>query len=182
MKLHRIICTLAIAPFFATGSYAFMCPSTFNQIDFGDTIAQVEQQCGKADKTESMEAPDDNQPQQWDYYLEQSTPNHALMLVQQENTTLKATFAFDAQGNLVNISINGVGVGSTNNCGGSNISIGDTRKQVEAACGKPSFVNKQAPSPVQATAQGANMQVTMTYNSNPPVTLVFRNGKLAEKR
>lgn len=179
MKSYGMMLTLALTALSVTGSYGFMCPSTFNQVNMGDTIAQVEQQCGKADIVTKTDMPN-NQPQQWDYYLQASSTSNNMFTQEQTAGTLKTTFAFDAAGKLVNISVNGTGVGTSSNCG-TPVSIGDTRQSVEAACGKPSFINSQTP-PAAADDNDANKQIEWTYNSTPPVTLIFREGKLAEKK
>lgn len=179
MKKKLLTFILVTTPFISCTSYAFFCPNNFNQIDFGDSIAQVEQQCGKADATTESEAPD-NSPQEWNYYLQQSTSIGTMPQAQQAEGSLKTSFAFDGQGKLINISINGVGVASTSNCG-SPVSLGDSRKSVESACGKPTFVNKQTPT---SNSQGdeKDKQVEMTYKGSPTVTLIFRDGRLVEKR
>ena len=179
MNMKLIVSILISTSFLSSSCHAFFCPNNFNQIDYGDSIAQVEQQCGKADSTAEAEAPD-NSPQEWTYYLQQSNSVNNMPQAQQAEGSLKTSFAFDSQGKLVSISVNGIGVASTSNCG-SPVSIGDSRKSVESTCGKPTFVNKQAPS---SSSQGAdkNKQVEMTYKGSPAVTLVFRDGRLAEKR
>lgn len=182
MKSNGIVFALALIVLPVTGSYGFMCPSTFNQVQIGDTISQIEQQCGKADIVTKADLPN-NQPQQWDYYLQPSSTSNNMFTQSETTGTLKTTFAFDAAGKLVNITVNGTGVGTSSGCG-SPVSIGDTRQSVEAACGKPSFINSQTPAPAPAGAddKDANKQIEWTYNSNPPVTLIFREGKLVEKK
>lgn len=182
MKSYVRIFSLALTALATTGSYGFMCPSTFNQINIGDTITQVEEQCGKPAMVNKSDLPN-NQPQQWDYYLQPANSSNNMFTAAQTQGTLKTTFAFDASGTLVNITVNGTGVGTSSNCGGT-VSIGDSRKSVEAACGKPSFINSQTPAPTAAGTddKDANKQIEWTYQSTPPVTLIFREGKLAERR
>jgi hypothetical protein len=76
---------------------------------------------------------------------------------------------------------------STTVCGRT-INVGDSREVVQSACGKPSFINKQDQDATPGELSDAlgkpvpPMQVTtFTYNSNPPKTLTFENGKLTEK-
>lgn len=171
---------LTSALLFSPLSFAFMCPTTFNQIDFGNTVAQVEQLCGPPAKKELTDGPDTS-PQEWNYYLPQQNNYNPNGNAQ---GTLKSTIALDSQGRVVNITVNGISVSSMNNCG-SVISIGDSRQAVESACGKPGFINKTSPTGSTAAiqaAEDANKQVELTYNSSPPVTLIFRQGVLAEKR
>jgi hypothetical protein len=178
MKKSLVLCAIT-APLLCTYSYAFFCPTNFSQINYGDTIAQVEQTCGKADKTVTKDAPE-KVPQEWDYFLNQAAPTNTLAPAQ---GTSKTALTFDASGKLVNITVNNVGIGSINTCGAP-VSIGDSMESVEAACGKPGFVNKQQttqPAP-GSPASEENKEVAMTYNSTPPVTLVFIGGKLTEKK
>lgn len=182
MKLNHTLFFSIVMPFLAGNCFALTCPNNFNVINIGDSIAQVEQLCGKADKTETADGPD-NSPQDWDYYFPPTTPSPTLtnLAVQQQSTgSLKATFSFDASGKLVNMMVNGISVSSTSGCG-SSVSLGDSRKSVESACGKPSFISKQNTGN-NAQSDNANKQVEMTYMSNPPVVLIFRDGKLADKR
>lgn len=176
MKIKPIFFILFFSSLHASSSYAFFCPNGFNQISFGDSAAQVEQACGKPDKTVTTDAPDTS-PQEWNYYIPQQTSMNPMIQAHQGEASLKATFAFDGQGKLVNISVNGIGVSSASNCG-SPVSIGDTQKQVEAACGKPSFVVKQTPSSGQSA--DTPKQVEWTYSSPKPAKLIFRNGTLAD--
>ena len=95
----------------------------------------------------------------------------------QAQGTLKTSFTFDANGKAVNISVNGIGVGATTICG-NNLQLGDTRDTVKAACGTPTLINKQTASPEKPSIK----VVEFTYKSTPPVTLIFENGKLKEKK
>jgi len=182
MNLNHTFIISTLMTFISGNCYALLCPNNFNQINIGDSIAQVEQLCGKADKTETVDGPD-NSPQDWNYYFPPTTPSPTLtnLALQQQTTgALKATFSFDAKGTLVSIMVNGVSIGSSKDCG-TTISLGDSRKSVESACGKPSFVSKQGTGN-SAQSNEANKQVEMTYMSNPPVVLIFRDGNLADSR
>ena len=169
---------LIITPLLSTTGHAFLCPTNFNQINFGDPQASVEELCGKPDKSVTTDVPD-NSPQEWNYYLRPAATVNTMPQAQQAQGTLKTSFAFDAAGSLINISINGVGVASTSDCG-SPISLGDSRKSVEAACGQASMITKQTPS--GPANQEAKKQIENSYNSTPPVTLIFEDGKLTDKR
>ena len=83
--------------------------------------------------------------------------------------------AFDANGKVINISVNGIGVGSTMVCG-QTIQLGDTATTVKSTCGNPNFINKQDATP--GTMQTSDKVTTFTYNTNPPVKLIFKNGEL----
>lgn len=167
--------TLLVTP---TLSFAFFCPSNFNQIDYGNSPEQVVQQCGKPDKESFREVKPEG-PQEWSYYVPQAVATQNSGTTQ---GTLKTQVTFDENGKAINISVNGIGVGSSTICGNT-IQLGDTRDSIKAVCGNPSFISKAEPS----TNGGVDpLQITkiteFTYNSNPPVTLVFENGILKEKR
>ncbi|HLB43040.1 MAG TPA: hypothetical protein VJN02_09390 [Gammaproteobacteria bacterium] len=163
-------------------SYAFFCPNNFNQINFGDTIAQVQQQCGTPAKQETKEiTPETQGPQEWNYYIPRT---YTLSATDQPKTTLKTQITFDSNGKAINISVNGLGVPSTDVCGGI-IQLGSNQDAVKAACGNPSFINtQQNPAPSNGTGMQTqkNKMTEFTYNANPPVTLTFENGILTGKK
>lgn len=163
-------------------SFAFFCPNNFNQIDFGMTVDQVIQICGKPDAMKESTQQNDNVPQEWSYFIPQTVGMGGS--VQNPQGTLKTTMVFDDKGKAINISVNGIGVGATAICGGTNIQLGDDKDRIKAACGEPSFVNKQtAAANPAAAAQDATKVVELTYSSiTPPVTLVFENGLLKDKK
>ena len=187
MKLTRCL-TLIFAFIFPISSYAFFCPTNFNQINVGDSIDQVTTQCGKPTTQETKEQAGEV-AQEWSYYISQTV---ATATTDQAQGTLKTQITFDASGKAVNISVNGIGVGSTTVCGQTTIQLGDTREAIKAACGDPVFIRKQdtttPPSgPQQPTntlgqPQPSTKITTFTYSSNPPVTLTFENGKLTGKQ
>lgn len=166
------ICIISLAP---TLSYAFFCPNNFNQIDFGFTTEQVIAQCGKPDKEESKDVTPEG-PQEWNYYIPQTVATTGIN--QQKQGTLKTQMTFDSEGKAINISVNGIGVGSTTICGVP-VQLGDTRDQIKSACGDPTLVNNQftsqnAPKPKKVSIY--------TYNSNPPGVLTFEDGILTQKQ
>lgn len=161
-----------------TVSSAFFCPTNFNQIYYGQTPDQVMQQCGKPDvQQNSVEKPEG--PQQWEYLIPQTVTNRALQSVQ---GTVKTEIIFDANGQAVNISVNGIGVGATTICG-TQIQLGDTREAVKKACGQPSFVNKQNGNSAALGSPPPAKKITLfIYKTNPPLTLKFVNGVLESKQ
>lgn len=176
-KLYLSSLALIITP---SLSFAFFCPTNFNQIDFGDSIAQVTETCGKPDVQNEVSQATDNVPQEWSYFIPQNVTSIALSPAEQG--TLKTQVTFDANGKAININVNGVGVGSSPICGGRMIQLGDTRENIKAACGDPSFVNKQT-TPVGGGAPLPDVKITtFIYNVNPPVKLIFENGILKEKQ
>lgn len=186
MKLRYALLTTALMAVYAANSYAFFCPKNFNQIEFGDSMASVLQACGAADSKVVKDAPD-NTPQEWSYFVAQQSRGTMSNAAQ---GTIKTSFAFDGNGKLININVNGIGVATTSNCG-SPVVLGDTRQTVQAACGKPSFVNQenQPTSGINANANSKTEEVDestklveLTYSSTPPITLIFEGGRLTGKR
>lgn len=175
MNLSKMI-VLAVTFISPSISFAFFCPTNFNQIDYGNTMDQVSAQCGKPDVQDTKEVQQEG-PQEWSYFIPQTVSSSSLQPMQ---GTLRTQVTFDASGNAINISVNGIGVGNSTICG-STIQLGDSRDQIKAACGTPSFVNKQ-----DANAVGSKATIdkitTFIYNSTPPVKLIFKNGALTERQ
>lgn len=182
MTVSRLLIGLAMT-LISSGSHAFFCPKNFNNINFGDSLTDVQAACGPADKIVLKDAPDTS-PQEWNYYLRQPS---TVTTGNQSPGTLKTSFAFDASGNLVNISIGGISTSATSNCR-SKVSLGDSRESVEEACGKSTMINKQTSYDAGTTASSgkendeSNKQAELTYHSTPPVTLIFVRGKLTDKK
>jgi len=151
-------------------SHAFFCPNNFSQIEMGDTIDKVTATCGKPDKevTKDMEPV---VPQEWSYYIPQTVASDTM---EQQSGTLKTSVTFDKDGKAINISVNGLGVGSSTICGAP-IQLGSTMDQIKAACGEPSFVNKQQPATSSAPTQPKSKQTQFMYGTS---TLIFTDGVL----
>lgn len=169
--MKKIISIAVISAIITTPAYALFCPTNYNQINLGDSIDQVQQQCGAPDSQTKTQA-DAPVPQEWSYYVQPDPlkPN-----------TLKVTVAFDASGKATNVGVNGTSLVTTQICGGKNIHLGDTQDQIKAACGSPQIVNKMQPV-VGAPAPTPTEVVTFKYNSTPPAVLTFTNGKLTERK
>ncbi|MFZ2315294.1 MAG: DUF2845 domain-containing protein [Gammaproteobacteria bacterium] len=180
MRFHYLAFLLCLP---STISFAFFCPSNFNQISAGSTMEEVIATCGKPDTQETKEVKAEP-AQSWSYFL----PSKPQLIYGTPNpSNVKTEITFDTAGKAVNIIVNNMATASTTVCGRT-VNIGDTRAVVESACGKPSFINKQDQDAAPGELSNAlgkpvpPMQVTtFTYNSNPPVTLTFENGKLKEK-
>lgn len=173
MKSRMMIIAGLIA--IPSSCFAFFCPTNFAQIDFGNTTAEVTAICGKPDKEESKEV-EPNVPQEWDYYIPSTVSTRGM---QATTGTLKTQIAFDEKGNVINISVNGIGVGESTICG-SSIKLGDNKDAIKAACGDPVMINKQ-----QTTGEASLRKIKITeftYNTNPPVKLIFEDGKLKDKQ
>lgn len=172
--MKKRILFFSLLHFLPITAYAFFCPTNFNQIDYGNSIEEVIQQCGKPDNEKgSLESNDKIIPQEWNYFIYQTVATTNLSPVQ---GTLKTSITFDENDKAINISVNGIGVGSTTICN-QPIQLGDSKETVKAACGEPSFINRQ---------QNANVPPIVVsrffYNTNPPATLIFENGRLKEKQ
>lgn len=155
--------------------YAMFCPGNFNQINVGDTIDQVQTQCGKPDFSKKSDQVKDDGPQEWGFYVKPGGNNGARAAASMNNPqgSLKMAVTFN-QGKVINITVNGMSLASTTLCGAP-ISVGNNTAAVKAACGDPFFVNKATQN---NNAEAKTEVTTFRYNSTPPVTLTFENGKL----
>jgi hypothetical protein len=163
------ILILLITNFLFTNAWADMfCPNNFNSINIGDSLETVLAACGKPDnKTTTKAKP--TQPQEWVYFIAASPGMPG---------TLRTTIAFDANGQVVNMSVNGAGVTQTQICGNQTIRFGDSQDTIQKACGKPEYVNQTSGSKDAKEIETTELQ----YNSTPPVTLTFKDGKLQERK
>jgi hypothetical protein len=148
-------------------SYGMFCPNNFNEINIGDTVAQVEKQCGKpaADKTTDDSA---KQPQEWIYFTK-TQPS--------DPTSLRMTIGFE-KGIVTNMTVNNVGVSSTQICGGNTATVGATEQAIKTACGAPAYVKK-------SNNPGGKIEVTkvtkLTYQGTSDVVLTFEDGLLKSR-
>lgn len=175
MKRKSIKVMMFISLFIPHVAFSFFCPTNFNQINFGDTIDQVNAQCGKAAKQDVKEV-QPKVPEEWTFFVPQTVSSNYMTPSQ---GTLKTSMSFDANGNAINISVNGIGVGSTTICG-SMIQLGDNEEKVKAACGKPTYINKS--NPTSGASQKPEKITTLMYDTNPPVKLIFKDGVLTDKQ
>lgn len=148
-----------------TNAFALFCPNNFNSINIGDSQAQIEQVCGKADSQSSKEVSPEGLPQEWGYFV--SPPDSQY--------NLKVTVAFDKD-KVINISVNGASMNTTSICNGASISVGDSLQSIKSACGKPAYVNQS-----QAQQQ-ATEKTKITELKYGATTLVFENGKLKSRK
>ncbi|HSW69358.1 MAG TPA: DUF2845 domain-containing protein [Gammaproteobacteria bacterium] len=160
----------------STSASAMFCPTNFNQINLGDTIPQVEQQCGKPDGIKNSKG-EDKGPQEWNFYVHPEMKKYTQMRTNSgAEASVKMSVAFVNQ-KVVNISANGMSLASTTLCGKS-VTVGDDMKSVKEACGDPAFMNKNS----QNSNEKPDEIVEYKYNSTPPIVLVFENGKLTERK
>jgi len=174
--MKKIQTVLMITTMLPSITFALFCPTNYNIINEGMSVDQVIIACGKPDSmTESIKK-NDNIPQQWSYLIPQTVNMGGTS--QTAQGTLQTSVTFDDKGKAVNISVNGIGVGSTTICGGSTVQLGDDKDKVKSACGNPAFINKSS------TETEPDTKVTeLKYNSgNPAMILVFENGKFVESK
>lgn len=171
--MKKVIATCVIS-LFSTPLFAMFCPSGFNVINVGDTMDYVIKQCGNPDaKKVTKTVP--QKPQEWNYIIKPDP---------MQPGTLKMSIAFDKDEKVVNISVNGTSLTATTICGGQNIQYGNTTDDIKKACGEPAYKNQEPvtpPSP-ETAAQPTTDIAELTYNTTPPITLVFENGKLKETK
>lgn len=167
MRVNKFVTFISVALFSST-AFAMFCPTNYNEINIGDSLEQVLAQCGKPTNTKSR---DDTaqMPHEWTYYTQQSPS---------DPTSLRLTVAFD-KGVVTNMTVNNVGIASTQICKGNLISVGETEDQIKQACGDPGFV-KEGNNP---SGKVDITKVTeLTYQGTPNVVLTFEDGKLKSRK
>lgn len=182
---------------FSTNAYAIFCPTNFNNINYGDTLDQVLQQCGKPN-TQNTYVKNPAVPQEWNYYLKIhpfDPVTTKMTLVFKDDKVIYINIAGSNTANSVlcrttrhtdnnsqqmqlacgNPYQSQYNVASTTICGPS-IKIGDTPQAVEFACGKPIFVT-------QSQTQDTTSEITeLSYQGMPTITLIFENGRLKQRK
>lgn len=173
MNFRHTFFILMIASF-SQHAFAFFCPNNFNQIDIGYTQQQVDELCGKpANVSETDKQAEDSGPQEWTYMIKQPA-----IFGSDIPGSVKATLAFDDKGKVINMTINGMSVGTGTMCG-NNVQIGSTREMVKKACGNPAYVNRaQSNGPAAAPTK----QTVYQYDGSPAISLTFENGVLVSKK
>jgi hypothetical protein len=173
--MRKILTTLLLMGCY-TQAFALFCPKSFNQMNIGDSIEQIQAQCGKPDGIKITKA-EEKGPQQWDYYVTPQTPGYAMPSTPTgQQASVKMTIAFN-EGKVVNITANGMSLAATTLCGG-NISVGDSTASVKSSCGNPVIVNKSN----SGTESKPDEITEYKYDSTPPVILIFVNGTLTERK
>jgi len=161
----------------STSASAMFCPNNFNQINIGDSIAQVEQQCGKPDFQKKLQ-PEDNGPQEWSFYVHPQMKKYTEIRTNSgAEASVKMTVAFN-EGKAINITVNSMSLATTTVCGPA-VSVGDSAKSVKSACGEPVFIAKNDQ---PANAQKPPESIEYKYSSSPPVILIFVGGQLTERK
>ena len=155
-------------------SYAFLCPTNFKQINLGDSIAIVTSQCGAPNRQESKTIKNLNTPQEWNYFI--PLPNNTNLNASNPGT-FKTQIAFDKNGKVINIAVNGMSVGATTICG-MNVQVGDEKQKVKSGCGEPSFINQ--PNIPEEKIPAVTI-TTYYYDTTPAMKLIFENDVLKSR-
>lgn len=183
-----------ISLLFCPISFAMFCPSNFSSIDIGNTLEQVTQICGQPSSKKTNQK-SNILSAEWVYYVKTSDnsqatakmtivfqDNKVVNITQTDNNALSPECAAIAQTgiNELNLACQSTqvtrNVASSSSCN-SLIKIGDTSEMIQSACGKPVTVQNQ-----QQDTQNATEITELTYDGPPPVTLVFENGILKDRR
>jgi len=176
MKLFYLIFLLG---FISSASFAWMCPTTFNQISPGDTIDQVIRQCGEPTSKDTVEK-FPSVPQKWEYYVAVSQPYQATYTPSPSSNspnfaTIKMSVTF-VNDKVINITVQDQSLANSTLCGLA-INTGDSTKRVEQACGKPVFIQKQ-----DNPNAKPNLITQFKYNAGAPNILIFENGRLKNRK
>ncbi|MDA8561977.1 DUF2845 domain-containing protein [Gammaproteobacteria bacterium] len=158
----------------SSSTYAWICPTNFQQIAVGDSIEQVESACGDPASKKELDGGYQG-PQEWQYFVTIKRPLNQSGVRADASPSVKMSIAF-VDKKAINITVQGTSVASTSLCGPT-ISIGDKDKSVEKNCGKPVFIQKQG------AEKENSVQITeYKYNSSSPNILIFENGVLKERK
>lgn len=192
MKNKSLVCrSLLSILFFPTASaFAFFCPTNFNSVLPGDSLSAVQQACG-APTSQRTYAAQENTAQEWSYFIPgkgQDVTKLAFLIKDNKVLNITVTSADSTcQMNLQNnTSINMCPEGSqieknvsyTDLCGPTVINLGSSVNQVQTACGNAAFVKTYA-----QPSQTPGKQITeYYYDSNPPVTFLFEDGRLTDRK
>ena len=158
----------------STLAFAWFCPTNFNDVSPGDSIDRVLQQCGNPSSQKTYQSKS-NLPEEWSFFITMTPSGASPGLSPQPSLKMSAVFL---NNQLVNINVNGTSLVSTSICGGT-IQLGNTPAMVQAACGKPSFINQGQP---PQNAPSATEVTEFTYSGSPSVTLTFENGILKSRK
>jgi hypothetical protein len=158
-------------------SYAWVCPTNFNQIAAGDSIEQINVACGKPASEKKYQA-GYRGPQQWQYFVTVNQPLNGSGAPAGATPTVQMSIAFVNQ-KAINITVQAQSVASTSICGPT-INVGDSDDSIKKNCGTPTFVQKQT---ANNGASEKTIEITeYKYNTTPPNTLVFENGILKSRK
>ncbi len=191
---HYISLASSLLLIYSTHAFAIFCPTNFSNINFGDTIEQIQQVCGNPNSVNQYKK-NLATNQVWEYYIKAPgfDQNMAKMSVLfRDDQVMNIHIRYDpyARAQICLITQNkdvrilpafctnpadNQNVASTDICGTS-IQVGNNTQSVELACGQPA-VTKNVPG-----TENQSIYVTeFHYNGPPRVTLIFENGKLSDR-
>src|SRR5579862_3341206 len=170
--MFKRLCGLALL-LISTGAFAEFCPcpSSFNLIQIGDSLAQVNQVCCKPSAPPTIYKAEIPVPEKWTYNIvPPPNPGNATQ------ASVEMLVTFDSTRKVTNITVNAQSL-TTTNCSKTPvvsfdvnqpnaIKIGDTQETVKAACGDPLFKQKGEP---QGGSQSAPTITEQSYAGPPPV-------------
>jgi hypothetical protein len=185
---------LFILLFFTSQAFAIFCPTNFSSINFGDSIDEVKRVCGDPNSFNQYTTTTTSN-QIWTYYIKApgiSQRMTKMVILFRDNLIVNIQIIDDTAANIqlcesvqtgnrvftnsvCKTPLNSQNVASTNICGAL-IQVGNTRDIVTRTCGAPALKKDvgQANPPVNVTE--------FIYNGPPPVTLIFENGQLKDRK
>lgn len=131
LRLTAVLVTAALT--LTAHAAPFMCPSTYQYINIGDTQAKVRATCGEPKtKVEEDRMPVVNEPvTQWFFRIRQR---------EDVNTNQPRLIVVFKDGRVQSLTLGGQLVNSTDLCR-KKIAVTSTMKAVADACGKPELIN-----------------------------------------
>lgn len=160
---------------FATPAFAWLCPSNFKSVQAGDTQDIVKQLCGSPSSTKELPAEKKQVPEQWDYVIQN---NNRLDNRSKQNN--KLSLLFDANGKLVNMTLDGTSINQSSACTNP-FRVGDQKDAIKRSCGAPSFILQSQSSEPAATTETTS--VLWVYETPTGTTrFLFKNGILTDRQ
>jgi len=164
----RIYCFLTLFSFLLMApllAQAVQCPNSSNFVNMGATIEQVIQQCGQPTQRKDIKT----EAAVWTYSLMSFASAHiGFTVVFEGNSVSKLITSQQLTKTMVS-------------CPNGPIRIGDTPRQVVAACGQPSSIRN-----VSTDLEKERGKIThLIYQPEsylPKTTFIFKNGNLVDTR
>jgi hypothetical protein len=182
----------------SVNAFAMFCPKDLKLINVGDSIEDVKKQCGAPD-SETNYPKTVLVPQEWDYFkkaLPTDTVNSKIAVNIKDNQIINITLTTSSrkkllcaeaiatnnqdaiQANCINTAEEQINVSDTTICG-KIIQVGDSTDDLQAACGKPDFINH---SELNDKTEATIMTDLKYLTPTGAVTLVFEAGKLVQQK
>lgn len=131
----------------------YMCPNNYQYITVGNTMAQVEQACGKPASTQirRQQVSQEEAVEQWIYQFNAASNNASNTVTpfadiveyrQGETGPQTRLIIVIKQGKVASLSLSGESLDSASVCPQGSVRVGDSASAVMAICGSPSVVNR----------------------------------------